>query len=152
LERRLTTEFIVESGDTLEGHLLGDVTCGYGLAAIVFQRGRSDPVQFFPPEDIRLEVGNRLVVLATIGGLQNAEHGVTPQRTHQIRVLNVQSKDAAFEGARAISRITSCSLGTAGSLFGEVPAPAAIAVSPPARRLARELVLWPRGLVVSPVS
>lgn len=121
-ETVLATEFIVESGDTLEGKLLGDVTCGYGVAAILFQRGRAEPVEFFPPDDIRLEVGNRLVVLATMGGLQNAEHGVTPQRTHQMRVLDVQSTQAAFEGARVISRITGCSLGAAASLFGELPA------------------------------
>jgi Trk K+ transport system NAD-binding subunit len=121
-ETILTTEFIVESGDTLEGHLLGDVTCGYGLAAIVFQGMHSDPVEFFPPEDIRLEVGNRLVVLATIGGLQNAEHGMTRDRTHQIRLLKVYSERAAFEGARSIARITGCNLGIASSLFQELPA------------------------------
>lgn len=141
-ETILTTEFTVESGDTLEGHLLGDVTCGYGLAALVFQRGRSDPVEFFPPEDIRLEVGNRLVVLATIGGLQNAEHGVTPKKTDQIRILKVYSERAAFEGARAISRITGCNLGTAGSLFREMPAVLPqLLFRHQARRLARELEL-----------
>jgi hypothetical protein len=97
-------------------------------------------VEFFPPEDIRLEVGNRLVVLATIGWLQNAEHGVTPQRTHQIRVLTVYSERAAFEGARAISRVTGCNLGTAGSLFEQLPA---VLPQPlfrhQARRLAHEL-------------
>ena len=139
-ETILTTEFIVEPGDTFDGRLLGDVTCGYGLAAIVFQRSTSDPVEFFPPEDIRLEVGNRLVVLATIGGLQNAEHGVTAQRTHQIRVLKVHSEDAAFEGARAISRITGCNLGAAGALFGELPAILPqLLFRHQARRLAREL-------------
>src|SRR5262249_27898349 len=66
-ETILTTEFRVEEGDTFEGRLLGDATCGYGLAAIAFQRGTTEPVKFFPPEDIRLEAGNRLVVLATMG-------------------------------------------------------------------------------------
>lgn len=141
-ETILTTEFIVEAGDTLEGHLLGDVTCGYGVAAILFQRKCSEPVEFFPPEDIRLEVGNRLVVLATIGGLQNAEHGVSPQRTHQIRVLRVNSTQAAFECARAISRITGCSLGTATSLFGELPAVLPqLLFRHQAQRLSRELGL-----------
>jgi Trk K+ transport system NAD-binding subunit len=139
-ETILTTEFIVEPGDTLEGRLLGDVTCGYGLAAIVLQRRSSDPVEFFPPEDIRLEVGNRLVVLATISGLQNAEHGVTAARTHQLRVLKTHSKDASFEGARAISRITGCNFGTAGELFGELPAVLPqLLFRHQARRLEREL-------------
>jgi len=141
-ETILTTEFIVESGDTFEGRLLGDVTCGYGLAAILFQRRRTDPVEFFPPEDIRLEVGNRLVVLATIGGLQNAEHGASLQRTHQVRVLKVYSEDAAFEGTRTISRITGCNLGAAGASFGELPAVLPqLLFRHQARRLARELGL-----------
>src|SRR5262249_11786017 len=46
-ETILTTEFFVQHGDTLEGHLLGDATCGYGLAAVAFQRSSSEPVEFF---------------------------------------------------------------------------------------------------------
>jgi Trk K+ transport system NAD-binding subunit len=141
-ETILTTEFIVEAGDTFAGRLLGDVTCGYGLAAILFQRGPWDPVEFFPREDIRLEVGNRLVVLATIGGLQNAEHGSSAERTHQVRVLKVYSEDGAFEGARTISRITGCNLGTAGASFGELPAVLPqLLFRHQARRLALELGL-----------
>jgi Trk K+ transport system NAD-binding subunit len=141
-ETILTTEFRVEAGDTLEGRLLGDATCGYGLAAIAFQRGNSEPVKFFPPEDIRLEAGNRLVVLAKIGGLQNAEHGVTAERTHQVRVLKAVTEEAAFEGARIISRITGCNLGTAGALFRELPAivPKVLFLHQ-SRRVARELGL-----------
>jgi hypothetical protein len=141
-ETILTTEFTVEAGDTFSGRLLGDVTCGYGLAAILFQRSPWDPVKFFPPEDIRLEVGNRLVVLATIGGLQNAEHGSSAETTHQVRVLKVYSEDAAFEGARTISRITGCNLGTAGASFGELPAVLPqLLFRHQARRLALELGL-----------
>jgi Trk K+ transport system NAD-binding subunit len=141
-ETILTTEFRVEYGDTFQGRLLGDVTCGYGLAAVVLQRAGSDPVEFFPSEDIRLGAGDRLVVLATIGGLQSAEHGVTAERTHRVRVLKVVSDEAAFEGARAISRISGCNLGTAGALFHELPAVfPELLFRHQARRLARELTL-----------
>jgi Trk K+ transport system NAD-binding subunit len=85
-ETVLTTEFIVEPGDTLEGRLLAEVTCGYGLEAILYQCRPSEKAEFFPREDIRLQAGNRLIVLATLGGLQNAEHGVTAERSDQIRV------------------------------------------------------------------
>jgi hypothetical protein len=124
----------------LEGRLLGEVTCGYGLVAIVFQRRPSEPVEFFPPEDVRLEAGNRLIVLATIGGLQNAEHGVSAERTHQVRILKIFSEEAGFEGARAISRVTGCNLGAASALLAKLPATLPqILYRQQARRLAREL-------------
>src|SRR5262249_19842275 len=105
------------------------------------------------PEDVRLEAGNRVVVLATIGGLQNAEHGVAAERTHQVRVLKACSEEAAFEGARAISRLTGCNLGTAGALFGKLPAllPQVLFLHQ-ARRLVRELDLVGVIAEVMPVS
>jgi hypothetical protein len=55
-------------------------------------------------------------------------------------VLKAFSQEAAFEGARAISRITGCSLGTAGALFGELPAVLPrVLFRHQAQRLAREL-------------
>jgi Trk K+ transport system NAD-binding subunit len=118
----LTTEFMVEAGDTLEGRLLAEATSGYGLAAILYQRTPSEKAEFFPSEDIRLETGSRLVVLATMGGLQNAEHGVSSVPTRQLRLLKAPSEEARFEAARIISRITRCNLGAAKALFSELPA------------------------------
>lgn len=139
-ETVLTTEFIVETGDNLEGRLLTEATCGYGLAAILYQRVPSEKAEFFPSEDVRLEVGNRLVVLATMGGLQNAEHGIAAERTHRLRVLKVQSEHAAFEGARIISRITRCNLGMVSALLKELPATVPqVLFEHQARRLATEL-------------
>jgi Trk K+ transport system NAD-binding subunit len=139
-ETVLAIEFFVATGDTLDGRLITEVTCGYGLVAILYQRCPSEKAEFFPPEDIRLENGNRLVVLATIGGLQNAEHGVTAERTHQVRLLSALSDKAKFEGARIISRVTGCSLATASASVAALPGiiPHAF-FQPQAKRLAREL-------------
>jgi Trk K+ transport system NAD-binding subunit len=138
-ETVLTTEFQVQTGDNLDGRLLGEVTCGFGLVAILYQRVPSEQAEFFPPEDIRLEAGNRLVVLATLGGLQNAEHGVTAARDHKVRVLRASSEDAVFEGARTISRVTGCNLGTARALFSQLPALTPHLFPHQAQRLVREL-------------
>jgi Trk K+ transport system NAD-binding subunit len=139
-ETVLTTEFIVESGDNLEGRLLTEATCGFGLAAILYQRTPSEKAEFFPSEDVRLEVGNRLVVLATMGGLQNAEHGIAAERTHRLRVLKMQSEHASFEAARIISRITHCNLGLVSALLKELPATVPQTLfEHQARRLATEL-------------
>jgi hypothetical protein len=121
-ETILTTEFQVATGDTFEGRLLGEVTCGYGLVAILYQRSPSEKAEFFPPEDIRLEAGSRLVVLATIGGLQNAEHGVAAEKSHLVRVRCASSDEAVFEGARIIARVSGCSLGTARAAMSRLPA------------------------------
>jgi Trk K+ transport system NAD-binding subunit len=152
-ETVLATEFIVGTGDTLEGRLLSEVTSGYGMAAILYQRGPSEKAEFFPPEDIRLHPGNRLIVLATIGGLQNAEHGITGERTEQVRIVSALMKEAAFEGARAVSRVTGCNLGTASALFGELPALFPYPLFPhQAQRLVRELKIVGVNAEVLPVS
>jgi Trk K+ transport system NAD-binding subunit len=120
-ETVLAVEFTVESGDTLDGRLLWDVTCGYGLVAILYQRSLSAESEFFPNEDVRLEPGNRLVVLATMAGLQQTEHGVTAARECQVRILRAVSDPAVFEGARTISRVTGCPLATAHRLMRALP-------------------------------
>jgi Trk K+ transport system NAD-binding subunit len=118
----LAVEFGVEIGDRLEGRLLSEVTCGYGLVAILYQRRPGEQPEFFPSEDIRLEPGGRLVVLATMRALHNAEHGISAERGHQIRILRALTEEAAFEGARTISRLTGCSLGTARAFMSQIPA------------------------------
>jgi Trk K+ transport system NAD-binding subunit len=117
----LVSEYKVETGDTLDHKLLGEVTGGYGLVAIMHQRQPNERVTFFPSDDIRLEAGDRLVVLATIEGLRRVEHGAAEERTHLVRVLNVLSQESAFEGARVIARATGCELGTARALMSHLP-------------------------------
>jgi hypothetical protein len=108
--------------------------------AILYQRRSGEEAEFFPSEDVRLDVGGRLVVLATMKALQNAEHGISGERGYQIRIFRTLTAQAVFEGARTISRLTGCSLGDARSLMSQIPA----ALSPPlfrqqAQRLVHEL-------------
>lgn len=136
----IAVEYAVQSVDQMEGKLIADVTYGYGLLAVLYQRNPSVKAQFFPSEDIRLEVGSRLVVLATIGGIQNVEHGVSAERNFRVRILHAVSHDAEFEGARIIARLTACELGTARTQLSGLPA----TLSPglfrqQASRLVREL-------------
>jgi Trk K+ transport system NAD-binding subunit len=136
----LAIEYSVDAGDRMEGQLIADVTYGYGLVAIMYQRNPSSQAQFFPSEDIRLEVGSRLVVLATIGGLQNFEHGVSAERAFRIRILRAASHDAEFEGARIIARVTGCELGTARTQLNQLPATLNLGLfRQQASRLVREL-------------
>jgi Trk K+ transport system NAD-binding subunit len=138
----LAIEYNVEAGDTLEGRLIADATYGYGLVALLYQRDRSEKGRFFPPDDIRLEVGSRLVVLATIGGLQNVEHGISAERAYQVRLLHTVSHDAEFEGARTIARVTGCELETARRQMSQLPTTLPLGLfRPQAIRLIRELTV-----------
>ena len=117
----LVSEYKVETRDTFDDKLLGEVTGGYGLVAIMHQRRPNDPVTFFPSDDIQLEAGDRLVVLATIDGLRCAEHGDAAERTHLVRVMSALSEQSAFEGARIIARVSGCDLGEARALMSQLP-------------------------------
>ena len=135
----LAVEFTVEEGDTLAGRLIADVTYGYGLVAILYQRDREE-ARFFPSDDIRLELGSRLVTLATIGALHNVEHGISAERTFQVRLLRAISRDAEFDAARVIARVTGCELGTARTLISQLPRTLPIDLfRPQAFRLVHEL-------------
>jgi Trk K+ transport system NAD-binding subunit len=117
----LATEYTVEAGDTLEGRLIVEATCGYGLVAILYQCSPSEQPAFFPSDDLRLEVGSRLVVLATMEGLQNVEHGIMNPRTIQVRILKAVSQAEAFEGARTLARVTGCKLNAAREMMNNLP-------------------------------
>jgi len=76
----LVTEYMVEPGDTLVDRLLAEVAYGYGVMPIFHQKaGRQFPSDmtecFMPSDDVTLEVGDRLILLASLHGLRRIEHG-----------------------------------------------------------------------------
>ncbi len=80
----LVTEYQIEEGDTLNGLLLADIAYGYCVVPILHQR----PPYFsllMPPDEIRLEIGDRLVVLATIDGLKWIDVGQRTSKQWQVR-------------------------------------------------------------------
>ena len=74
-----------------------------------------------PSDDIRLQVGDRLVVLSTIRGIRRIEQGRQANRQWQIEIIQAVSPDAAFDGATEISRISGCDIGTARHLLQTLP-------------------------------
>ena len=136
----LALEYTVEEGDRLASQLIADVTYGSGLVALLYQRDRSHDPQFFPSDDIRLEVGSRLVALATIGGLQNLEHGISGEKKCQVRLLKFLSHDAQFEASRIIARVTGCELATARIQMEQLPNTLSLGLfRPQASRLVHDL-------------
>ncbi|MDB9541054.1 hypothetical protein NWP22_15495 [Anabaenopsis tanganyikae CS-531] len=52
-----------------------------------------------PFSDIKLAAGGRLVLLATMEGLQGVEHRTMLPREYLVRVEKAISEEAVFEGA-----------------------------------------------------
>ncbi|HEY9638436.1 MAG TPA: NAD-binding protein [Coleofasciculaceae cyanobacterium] len=118
----LVTEYQIEASDTLNGLLLAEVAYGYGVVPILYQKGEETP-KVMPPDDIRLGVGDRMIVLATSKGLRRIEQGrvgITP-KTWLLRVEKALTQEGIFEGAIAIARISGCDLTMARALMHNLP-------------------------------
>lgn len=118
----LVTEYKIEIGDTLNGLLLAEVAYGYGVVPVLYQKGQETPT-FMPSDDIRLAIGDRMVVLATSIGLRRVEEGfksILPKRW-RVLVEKAMNPEAIFEGANAIARISACDLSTARALMHNLP-------------------------------
>ncbi|GFE71294.1 TrkA family potassium uptake protein [Chroococcus sp. FPU101] len=138
----LVTEYNIETGDTLNGLLLSEVAYGYDVIPILHQK-QNNSSHLMPSEDIKLSVGDRMVILATPEGLQRVEKGFNhiKPKTCQVRINTIFGQDAIFEGANAISRISGYPLNKTREMMIHLPA----TLPPPlyklqAQRLVRALM------------
>jgi Trk K+ transport system NAD-binding subunit len=118
----LVTEYEIEDQDTLNGLLISQVAYGYGVVVILHQ-SPPEVSRLMPSEDLQLRIGDRIVVLATGEGLQRIEKGEPKNELHcwQVRLEEIVSEEAKFEGANTISRITGCQLSSARKFLNNVP-------------------------------
>lgn len=116
----LVTEYQIEAVDTLHNSLISDIAQGYGVIPILHQRPHQ-PAQLMPSEDQLVKPGDRLVILATIEGLQWVEQGQKHPKHCHIHLEATTSESARFEGAQIIARTTGCSLQTANDLMQNLP-------------------------------
>lgn len=117
----LVTEYEVTADDNLNGKLLADVAYGYGVVPILHQKVNQYPAKLMPSDDTQLAVGDRLVVLARIEGLQRVEADSIAAKQYSVRVQKANSQEAAFEGAAVICRIAGYDLHLARTLMNELP-------------------------------
>jgi Trk K+ transport system NAD-binding subunit len=118
----LVTEYLIEGEDTLNGLLLSEVAYGYGVVPVLYERGE-ETLKLMPSDDIHLGAGDRMVVLATSNGLRRIEQGlagIAPKRW-LVKVEQALTREAIFEGASAIARISGCDLSTARALMHNLP-------------------------------
>lgn len=118
----LVTEYQVETGDTLNGLVLAEFAYGYEVVPILYQKP-SHPAQIMPSDDLFLSIGDRLVILATIEGLQRIEQGQLKLdlKCWQVKVEKAITSDAIFDGANLIARISGCNLMVAREIMNNLP-------------------------------
>lgn len=102
----IVTEYSVEAGDTLETLLLSEVAYGYGVVPILHHKVGDPGPNLLPPDDRRLEVGDRLTILASSDSLQCIERGIRAPQTWHVHIEKANSSGAVFDGTRVITRIT----------------------------------------------
>jgi Trk K+ transport system NAD-binding subunit len=135
----LVTQYQIEPDDSLDGLLLSEVAYGYGVVPLWHQRD-PQPGRVMPSEDTRLQVGDRLVVLASIGGLRRIEQRQIAPRTWRLDIEKALTADALFDGAAEIARLTGYRLGDAREFMAQLPGTLPLPLyQHQARRLARLL-------------
>lgn len=135
----LVTEYTINENDTLHGRLLSEIAYGYGVVPILHQRYAQD-ARLMPLEDTKPEVDDRLILMATIDSLQRIERGELLPRTWTVHIERALSKDAVFDSANAIARISDCGIQLAREVMNQLPAVLPVPLyQHQALRLVREL-------------
>ncbi len=116
----LITEYEIDDTDELNNWLLSDVGCGYGVVPILHGR-KHQPSCILPSDDMRLQTGDRLIVLTTIDGLRRIEQGDRFHRQWVVHITHALNPTAVFEGGNAIARITGCGLEIARTVMASLP-------------------------------
>lgn len=137
----LVVEYTIQPDEPIKGLLLAEVAYGYGVVPILYQGADQPEARLMPSDDTVLEVGDRLVVLATPSSLHHIEQRAIKPRTWKIYIDRVALRDSTFEGARIITRITGCSMTLATQVMDQVPTILPIDLyQQQAQRLMRELL------------
>jgi Trk K+ transport system NAD-binding subunit len=123
----LVVEYCINRGDTLVGKLLAEVAYGYGVVPIFHGKKRTSVEGeatdlYMPPDERRLDAGDRFVVLSTINGLRRIEQGErVPPRLWQLTVQKPLNAAFLLESGNNLSRISGCELKTARAFMQQLP-------------------------------
>lgn len=133
----LVTEYLLKPGDGLVDRQLAELAYGYGIAPLTHER---DAENWRPTDDVRLQAGDKIVVLATVDALRRIEHGELQPPTHRLFIENCRGPEVAFEAGNIIARIAGCDLSMARRTLSELPCELRTLVyKQPGSRLVREL-------------
>lgn len=130
----LATEYRVELGDSLVGKQLGQVAYGYGVMPIFHQRVEAGMVGqggILPKDDCLLEVGDRLVVLASINGLRRIQYGEAfPPQRWQLTIQQPLNSAFLQSGGDALAQIAGLPLEEARVFMEQLPGTVALLMYP----------------------
>ncbi|HEY9768205.1 MAG TPA: NAD-binding protein [Coleofasciculaceae cyanobacterium] len=116
----MVTEYNIEAGDTLNGLLLSEFAHGYGVVPILYQQYRQHHY-LMPWKDVELQVGDRLIVLATSNGLQQIEWGEMLPRFWQVQIDRALTENATAKGIEKIMEIAQCNYTEARQWLNNLP-------------------------------
>ncbi len=142
----LVTDYIIETGDTLADKLLAQVAYGYRVVPVFHQRREQVLAgetigNTMPSDEIRLNVGDRLVVLASINGLQRIERNeIIPPMQWRLFAEPPRVKGNLIDAGNRLENISGCDLKQARTFMDSLPTTIDLALYPyQANRLQHEL-------------
>ncbi|MBD2239775.1 hypothetical protein H6G35_24700 [Aulosira sp. FACHB-113] len=75
---------------------------------ILYQKSRQHKYSLMPWDDVRLDIGDRLIVLATSNSLQRIEWGEMLPRLWQVQIEQAVTSSAMAHAVEKITLITGC--------------------------------------------
>ncbi|WP_190800812.1 NAD-binding protein [Leptolyngbya sp. FACHB-261] len=124
LEERtvLVTEYEVTVGDNLHDRLLAEVAYGYSVVPVLHQSpGGSATLCPRYDKGLRLQAGDRLVVLATSSSLQSIEQGTMLPRQWHLTLEQMRPNVDALDVVQVLTRHLDCNLNHAQALLTRLP-------------------------------
>lgn len=123
----LVTEYTIQAGDNLVNKLLSQVAYGYRVVPIFHQRHEQvlaggNVGTPLPLDDIRLDVGDRLVVLASINGLQRIERNeMLPPQRWRLTADPPRVHGNLIDAGNRLENISGCDLKLARTFMDNLP-------------------------------
>jgi hypothetical protein len=119
-------DYTVAHDDHLHDRLVAEVAYGFGVVPVLLRR--SEPLSrktaeiVFPRDDLRLHLGDRLVVLATLNGLKRIERGqFSPARRWRLWLKPPLYAEAVHDAGAEIARCSGCHLATSMAFVQDLP-------------------------------
>jgi Trk K+ transport system NAD-binding subunit len=117
----LITEYTIAPHDTLHRLLVSEVAYGFDTVPILHVKCSPLERKWMPSDDVRLEVGDRLIVMSTLASLQQIEQGEIAPRQWQVHIDQALNQSARFEGVTVISLVCGCARGVAQQVMENLP-------------------------------
>lgn len=123
----LVAEYFISQADTLVNKVLAQVAYGYGVVPVFHRKGRTvmeGEVQegFMPYDDMKLQAGDRLVVLSSINGLRRIERGeLLPPPRWQLSASKPLNQTFLLDARKDLSKIANYDWQQAGHFLDNLP-------------------------------